>query len=94
MIDRSTNTINSDSADSKERAQVRLSLLCPICRNREALLRYSRRDTGYVVCSCGVRFFIWDTEAEDLMLKRVQDYGDAKTSGKLDEYRKAQIAGR
>lgn len=73
---------------------MKLALLCPICRSREALVRYSRKDTAYVVCPCGVRIFVWDAEAEDLILKRVKDYKDAKTKGRLEEYRESQIAVR
>lgn len=77
-----------------EQANVKLSLLCPVCRSRQALLRYSRKDTAYIVCACGVRIFTWQPEAEDLMLKRVKDYKDAKTKGRLEEYKKSQIAVR
>lgn len=91
-INQSIDTGDSKGGDSEERAKVKLLLLCPVCRNREALLRYSRRDTAYVVCTCGIRIFVWDTEAEDLILKRVKDYNDAKTKGMLEEYRKSQMA--
>ena len=90
-INRSIDSGDRKSSDSEERAKVKLPLLCPVCRNREALLRYSRRDTAYVVCTCGVRIFVWDTEAEDLILKRVKDYDDAKTKGMLEEYRQSQM---
>ena len=93
-INQSIDTEDSKRVDSEERAKVKLPLLCPICRKREALLRYSRRDTAYVVCSCGIRIFVWDIEAEDLILKRVKDYNNAKTKGTLEEYRKSQMAGR
>ena len=78
----------------EERANIKLPLLCPICRTREALLRYSRKDTAYMVCPCGIRIFVWDAEAEDLLIQRVKDYKDAKTKGRLDEYKKSQIAVR
>jgi DNA-directed RNA polymerase subunit RPC12/RpoP len=78
----------------EERASVKLALLCPVCRSRKAVLRYSRKDTAYVVCSCGVRIFVWDTEAEGLMLKRVKAYEDAKTEGRLEKYKKSQVAVR
>lgn len=90
-INQSIDSGDRKSSDSEERAKVKLPLLCPVCRNREALLRYSRRDTAYVVCTCGVRIFVWDTEAEDLILKRVKDYDDAKTRGMLEEYRQSQM---
>ncbi len=93
-INQSIDTRDSKGGDSEERAKVKLPLLCPVCRNREALLRYSRRDTAYVVCSCGTRIFVWDIEAEDLILKRVKDYNNAKTKGTLEEYRKSQMVGR
>ncbi|MBA7608609.1 hypothetical protein ES703_15788 [subsurface metagenome] len=59
-INQSIDTRDSKGGDSEEHAKVKLPLLCPVCRNREALLRYSRRDTAYVVCSCGVRIFVWN----------------------------------
>lgn len=74
-----------------ERANVKLALLCPVCRSREALLRYSRKDSPYIVCDCGIRMFIWDTEAKQLMLKRVSDYKNAKSNGRLEEYKKSQM---
>jgi hypothetical protein len=93
-INQSIDSRDSKSGNSEERAKVKLLLLCPICRNREALLRYSRRDTAYVVCTCGVRIFIWDTEAEDLMLKRVKDYQDVRSNGTLEQYKKSQLTVR
>lgn len=90
-INQSIDSGDRKSSDSEERAKMKLPLLCPICRDREALLRYSRRDTAYVVCTCGVRIFVWDAEAERLMLRRVKDYNDAKTRGVLEEYRKSQM---
>ncbi len=93
-INQSIDSRDSKNGNSEERAKVKLLLLCPVCRNREALLRYSRRDTAYVVCTCGVRIFIWDTEAEDLMLKRVKDYQDVRSNGKLEQYKKSQLAAR
>ena len=77
-----------------ERVSVKLPLLCPVCRTREALLRYSRKDTAYMVCTCGVRIFVWGAEAEDLLLKRIKDYKDAKAKGRLEEYKKSQKAVR
>lgn len=93
-IHQSIDSGDRKSSDSEERAKVKLPLLCPVCRNREALLRYSRRDTAYVVCTCGVRIFVWDTEAEDLILKRVKDYQDVRSNGTLEQYKKSQLAVR
>ena len=90
-INQSIDSRDSKSGDSEERAKVKLPLLCPVCRNRDAFLRYSRKDTAYVVCTCGVRIFIWDTEAEDLMLKRVKDYQDVRSNGTLEQYKKSQL---
>ena len=78
--------------DSGERAKVRLPLLCPVCQTGEAILKYSRIDSAYVVCNCGIRIFIWGTEAEEIILKRVSDYKKAKTNGNLEEYIKSQVA--
>jgi len=93
-INQSIDSRDSKSGNPEERAKVKLPLLCPVCRNREALLRYSRKDTAYVVCTCGIRIFIWDTEAEDLMLKRVKDYQDVRSNGTLEQYKKSQLAVR
>ena len=93
-INQSIDSRDKKSVDSEERAKMKLPLLCPVCRNKEALLRYSRKDTAYVVCNCGVRIFIWDTEAEDLMLKRVKDYQDVRSNGTLEQYKKSQLEAR
>ena len=76
-----------------ERANAKFPLLCPVCREREAILRYSKKDTPYIVCPCGIRAFIWADRARLLILKRVKDYADAKKHRKLEEYKISQKEG-
>ena len=93
-INNSIDSHSSIGAFSEERAKVRAPLLCPICRNREATLRYSRKDAPYITCSCGVRIFIWDQETEELVIKRVKDYCDHEEKGMLEQYKESQKAAR
>lgn len=93
-INQSIDSQNSIGDSSEERAKVKAPLLCPICRNRETTLRYSRKDAPYVTCSCGVRIFVWDQEAEELLLKRVKDYLNYKDKGTIKQYKESQMAAR
>ena len=93
-INQSIDSQNSIGDTSEERYKVRAPLLCPICRNREATVRYSRKDSPYITCSCGVRIFVWDQEAEELLMQRVKDYYDHKDKGTLDQYKESQKAAR
>ena len=86
--------VNPAAGGVSERATAKFPLLCPVCREREAVLRYSKKDTPYIVCPCGIRAFIWAAGAKLLILKRVKDYADAKKRRKLEEYKISQLEGR
>ena len=94
MVSQLAGSATRQSGSPEGRANAKWPLLCPVCRERVALLRYSKKDTPYVVCPCGVRIFVWSTGVEGLILKRVQDYSRAKTQRKFEEYKKSQMEGR
>ena len=94
MARQSAGSGTNQGSNSEGRAKAKWPLLCPVCRERVALLRYSKKDTPYVVCPCGIRLFVWSTGVERLILKRVQDYSRAKKQGKFEQYKISQMKGR
>lgn len=94
MVSQLAGSTTKRGGSPEGRAKAKWPLLCPVCRERVALLRYSKKDTPYVVCPCGVRIFIWSTGVEGLILKRVQDYSRAKKQGKFEQYKISQMKGR